>query len=250
MKIISWNVNGIRAIRSKDVCKNLDNLKPDIICFQETKVGDSDIAKNLSKEGFFSYWAFARKKGYSGVVTYSKKKPLAVIEGLGEDKFDSEGRVIILEFDSFYLVNAYFPNSQAKLARIDYKLDFNDTILKFMKELGKPVILCGDLNVAHTEIDLKNPKTNTMNPGFYIKERDWFTKLLDSGFVDTFRMFNKDAGNYTWWSYRFNARVRNIGWRIDYFIVSDTLNENIVEANIDSDTLGSDHCPIVLDLDL
>ena len=250
MRLISWNVNGMRAVHRKEILPGLiHELKADVYCFQETKGGPNDFPAELRHvEGYEAYWYPAQRKGYSGVVTYTKIRPLDVIYGIGNPKFDSEGRVLTLEFDEFYLINAYFPNSQHGLTRLDFKVDFDEEILKFSENLRKkkPVIICGDFNVAHREIDIARPKENEGNPGFTKEEREWMTKFLERGYVDTFRYLHPEEIKYTWWSYRTRARERNIGWRIDYFIVSEELKDRVKEANILNEIMGSDHCPIEL----
>ena len=251
MKLISWNVNGIRACLKKGFMDFFEQEDADIFCLQETKIQEEQIPFEL--EGYYQYWNFAEKKGYSGTAVFSKKEPLNVIYGLGIEEHDQEGRVITLEFEDFYLLTVYTPNSQRGLARLEYRMNWEDEFLKFLKNLekSKPVILCGDLNVAHTEIDLKNPKTNRKNAGFSDEERAKFSRLLENGFIDTFRYFYPDkTGAYTWWSYMFNARANNAGWRIDYFCVSEVLKDKLQDAMIYSDVLGSDHCPVGLKIDL
>mgnify|MGYP005759506299 CR=1 FL=1 len=247
MKMISWNVNGLRACVGKGFEDFFKNIDADIFSVQETKLQEGQI--DFKPEGYFGYWNYADKKGYSGVAVFTKKEPLSVFYGMGIDEHDHEGRLITLEFDDFYHITAYVPNSQDKLARIDYRMKWEDDILLYMKKLEekKPVILCGDLNVAHNEIDLKNPKTNRKNAGFSDEEREKFTNLINSGFIDTFRYFYPDKeGIYSWWSYRFNARKNNAGWRIDYFIVSESLKNRLVDAKIHTEIMGSDHCPVEL----
>lgn len=249
MKMISWNVNGLRACVGKGFEDFFKNIDADIFSVQETKLQEGQI--DFKPEGYFGYWNYADKKGYSGVVVFTKKEPLSVFYGMGIDEHDHEGRLITLEFDDFYHITAYVPNSQDKLARIDYRMKWEDDILLYMKKLEekKPVILCGDLNVAHNEIDLKNPKTNRKNAGFSDEEREKFTNLINSGFIDTFRYFYPDKeGIYSWWSYRFNARKNNAGWRIDYFIVSESLKNRLVDAKIHTEIMGSDHCPVELEI--
>ncbi len=249
MKMISWNVNGLRACVTKGFEDFFKNIDADIFSIQETKLQEGQI--DFAPEGYFAYWNYAEKKGYSGVAVFTKKEPISVFYGMGIDEHDHEGRLITLEFEDFYHITAYVPNSQDKLARIDYRMKWEDDILVYMKNLEekKPVILCGDLNVAHNEIDLKNPKTNRKNAGFSDEERDKFTKLINSGFIDTFRYFYPDKeGIYSWWSYRFNARKNNAGWRIDYFIVSESLNNRLVDAKIHTEIMGSDHCPVELEI--
>jgi len=253
MRLISWNVNGIRAAKEKGFLESFAGFGADIVCLQETRVTAEQLEDELkSIPGYNSYWVAAEKKGYSGVAVYTKVEPLSVITGLGKPEFDGEGRTITLEFEKFFLVNAYFPNSQAELKRLDYKLAYNNAFLAHCEKLKKkkPVVFCGDLNVAHEEIDLANPKSNMMNPGFYIDERDWFTKLLATGYVDTFRKFTSEGGRYSWWSYRFNARAKNIGWRIDYFVVSGNLADALTGADILDRVTGSDHCPVSVDIDI
>lgn len=249
MKMISWNVNGLRACVGKGFEDFFKNIDADIFSVQETKLQEGQI--DFKPEGYFGYWNYADKKGYSGVAVFTKKEPLSVFYGMGIDEHDHEGRLITLEFDDFYHITAYVPNSQDKLARIDYRMKWEDDILLYMKKLEekKPVILCGDLNVAHNEIDLKNPKTNRKNAGFSNEEREKFTNLINSGFIDTFRYFYPDKeGIYSWWSYRFNARKNNAGWRIDYFIVSESLKNRLVDAKIHTEIMGSDHCPVELEI--
>lgn len=249
MKMISWNVNGLRACVGKGFEDFFKNIDADIFSVQETKLQEGQI--DFKPEGYFGYWNYADKKGYSGVAVFTKKEPLSVFYGMGIDEHDHEGRLITLEFDDFYHITAYVPNSQDKLARIDYRMKWEDDILLYMKKLEekKPVILCGDLNVAHNEIDLKNPKTNRKNAGFSDEERGKFTNLINSGFIDTFRYFYPDKeGIYSWWSYRFNARKNNAGWRIDYFIVSESLRDRLVDAKIHTEIMGSDHCPVELEI--
>ncbi|MDD3263491.1 MAG: exodeoxyribonuclease III [Candidatus Nanoarchaeia archaeon] len=250
-KIHSWNVNGIRAVLKKDFLDYIKEENPDILCIQEIKAQEDTIPNEIKELGYYKDYSFAKKKGYSGVMILSKEKPISISKEIGIKEFDDEGRYILFEFKDFYMINCYFPNSQPELVRIDFKNKFNNDLLNKINELkkNKPVILTGDFNVAHEEIDLKNPKTNTMNPGFYIDERNWFTKLLENDFVDTFRYFNKEPDNYTWWSYRFSAREKNIGWRIDYFVVSKDIIKKVKESNILKDYYGSDHCPIELIID-
>lgn len=253
MKLISWNVNGLRACKNKGFDEFLRDCEADIFCIQETKMQESQA--DFSFPNRFCFWNSAEKKGYSGTLIVSKIKPKSINYGIGIQKHDSEGRVIALEFDKFNLVNVYTPNSQRELARLDYRMEWEDSFLAFLhsihKNTKKPVIVCGDLNVAHKEIDLKNPKQNTKNAGFTIQEREKFSALLDSGFIDSFRYFypNKiDA--YTWWSYMANARAKNIGWRIDYFLVTSDFASHLKDALIYSDILGSDHCPVGLIIDV
>lgn len=253
LRLISWNVNGIRAVEKKGFIDIVQGLGPDIFAVQETKAHPDQLSEDLKQiNGYDAYFAQADKKGYSGLAVYSRLKPLRVITGLGRDEFDSEGRLLTLEFDSFFLVNGYFPNAQHGLSRLDYKLAFNEALQAFIADLAckKTVVLCGDLNVAHREIDLANPKANEKNPGFTAEERAWMDDFLAAGFVDTFRIFNQEPGQYTWWSYRFNARSKNIGWRIDYFVVDAKSRQRVKSAAILSDIMGSDHCPVEMELSL
>ena len=247
MKLISWNVNGIRACVKKGFLDYFNEQDADIFCIQETKLQEGQIDLNL--EGYYQYWNYAKKKGYSGTAIFSKKKPLSVSYGLNIEEHDQEGRIITLEFENFYMITVYTPNSQTGLARLDYRMKWEDDFKTYLKDLNikKPVILCGDLNVAHKEIDLKNPKNNINNPGFTVFEREKLTNLLDKGFIDSFRYLYPDKEFiYSWWSYRFNARKNNAGWRIDYFLTSDKLQDKIEDALIDTEILGSDHCPVIL----
>ena len=249
MKLISWNVNGLRAVAGKGFAETFRSLDADIVCLQETKLQQGQI--DLEFEGYGSWWNYAEKKGYSGTCIYSRVEPLSVTYGIGADEHDREGRVICFETPDFYLVNVYTPNSQDGLRRLGYRMQWEDAFRAYLKELEtkKPVIFCGDLNVAHQEIDLKNPKTNRKNAGFSDEERAKFTELLEAGFVDTFRYFYPDQeGIYSWWSYRFSARAKNAGWRIDYFCVSESLKDRLVDAKIHTEVLGSDHCPVELDI--
>jgi len=249
MKLVSWNVNGLRACVKKGFLDYFQEVDADIFCVQETKLQEGQI--NLELDGYYQYWNYAVKKGYSGTAVFSKNKPLSVRYGVGTDEAEGEGRILTLEFDDFFLVNVYTPNSQRDLARISYRLAWEDRILEHLKELDeiKPVILCGDLNVAHHEIDLRNPKSNVGNSGFTDEERGKMTSLLSAGFVDSYRHFYPNQeGAYTWWSYMSKVRERNIGWRIDYFIVSEKLRERLKNADIHCNVMGSDHCPIVLEL--
>ena len=250
-KIISWNVNGLRACVNKGFLDFFKEIDADVFCVQETKLQEGQI--DLDLDGYHQYWNYAEKKGYSGTAMFTKDEPLSVKYGIGIEEHDKEGRVITAEFDKYLLVTCYTPNSQNELKRLDYRMEWEDAFLKYLKELekSKPVILCGDLNVAHTEIDLKNPKTNRKNAGFTDEEREKMTTLLGSGFTDTFRYFYPDKeGVYSWWSYRFKAREKNAGWRIDYFISSKELNDKLISADIHTDILGSDHCPIELKVNL
>lgn len=251
MKLISWNVNGLRAIVKKgfeDIFKELD---ADFFCLQETKLQEGQI--DIGFEGYEQYWNYAVKKGYSGTAIFTKHHPMSVTYGIGIEEHDQEGRVITLEYDNFYFITVYTPNSQNELARLDYRMTWEEAFLAYLKNLEKtkPVIFCGDLNVAHKEIDLKNPKTNRKNAGFTDEEREKFSTLIENGFIDTFRYFYPDQeGIYSWWSYRFNARKNNSGWRIDYFMTSKALEERLVDAKILTEIVGSDHCPVQLDINL
>ena len=248
MKFISWNVNGLRACVGKDFENQFKELDADFFCLQETKMQEGQL--DLQFEGYESYWNYAEKKGYSGTAIYTKHKPLNVSYGMGVEEHDHEGRIITLEYDQFYLVTCYTPNSQTELKRLDYRMTWEDDFRKFLKSLDakKPVIICGDLNVAHEEIDIKNPKTNRRNAGFTDEEREKMTILLNDGFTDSFRYLHPDEVTYSWWSYRFKAREKNAGWRIDYFLVSDRIKEQITEAKIHTEIMGSDHCPVEVDL--
>jgi len=253
MKLMTWNVNGIRAIAKKGFEIFLREYNPDILCLQETKAQEDQLDNSLKNiEDYHSFFFSAKKKGYSGVAIYSKKKPLSVIKGIGVEEFDDEGRVLSLEFEDFFVLSIYVPNAQPELARIEFRKKFNDELLKFVKnleiEFSKPVILCGDFNVAHQEIDLKNPKANRGNPGFSDEEREKFSELLKNDFIDVFRFLNPEKIKYSWWSYRFNARTKNIGWRIDYIIVSSNLIQDIVKVDMLNEVLGSDHCPVCIQL--
>ena len=250
-KLISWNVNGLRACLGKNFMEFFDYVDADIFCLQETKIQEGQVDWN--KEGYYAYWNYAEKKGYSGTAIFSKEKPLNVAYGIGIEEHDKEGRVITLEFDNYYMVTVYTPNSQNGLARLEYRMkgedDFRNYLLNLKK--NKPVIVTGDMNVAHKEIDLKNPKTNRKNAGFTDEERQKMTELLEVGFIDTFRYFYPDTeGIYSWWSYRFKAREKNAGWRIDYFLVSDDLKDKIIDVHIHTEIMGSDHCPVELTVEL
>jgi exodeoxyribonuclease-3 len=250
MKLISWNTNGIRACMGKGFLESMAAQDADVICIQETKmqIGQAEVPM----EGYHQYWCAAEKKGYSGTAVFTRVEPLSVSYGIGVDVHDHEGRVITCEYDDFYLVNVYVPNSQNELKRLDYRMEWEDDFRAYLTGLDakKSVIVCGDLNVAHTEIDLKNPKTNTKNAGFTPEERAKMTELLEAGFVDSWRHFNPGVeGVYSWWSYRFKAREKNAGWRIDYFLVSEKLKERMKGADILTDIMGSDHCPVVLELE-
>ena len=250
MKLISWNVNGLRACVGKGFYESLAALDADVVCLQETKLQEGQI--DLALEGYETFWNYADKKGYSGTAIFTRRHPLSVTYGLGINLHDHEGRIITAEYDSFYLVTAYVPNSQDGLRRLDYRQQWDKDLRAYLKELEtkKPVVLCGDLNVAHREIDLKNPKSNRKNAGFTDEEREGFQQLLDAGFVDTFRHFYPDQTDiYSWWSYRFRAREKNAGWRIDYFVVSEALRPRLVSACIHTDIFGSDHCPVEVVID-
>ena len=255
MKLISWNVNGLRAVINKGFKEFFDKIDADIFCIQETKMQENQIDDNIKEivKEYNSYWNSAEKKGYSGTAIFSKEKPVNVTYGIGKEEHDKEGRVITLEFEKFYMVNIYTPNSKRELERLDYRQVWEDEIREYLLKLNesKPVIMCGDLNVAHEEIDLKNPKTNRRNAGFTDEERNKMTELLNAGFTDTFRYKYPDVeGKYSWWSYMFHAREKNAGWRIDYFIVSNSLKDNIEDAKILDDVYGSDHCPVELDINI
>mgnify|MGYP001112440426 FL=1 len=250
MKFISWNVNGLRACVQKDFLDFFNSIDADFFCIQESKLQAGQI--DLDLPGYHQYWNYAKKKGYSGTAIFAKNEPLSVSYGIGIEEHDREGRVITLEYDNFYLVTCYTPNSQNELKRLPYRMQWEDDFREYLKTLDakKPVVLCGDLNVAHNEIDLKNPKTNRKNAGFSDEERAKMTELLGSGFTDTFRYFYPDAeGIYSWWSYRFKAREKNAGWRIDYFITSKRINDKLKKAAIHTDVLGSDHCPVEVDIE-
>lgn len=250
-KFISWNVNGLRACMTKGFEEYFRSADADIFCLQETKLQKGQI--DFDPEGYYSYWNYAEKKGYSGTAVFTKREPLSVSFGIGVDEHDHEGRVITLEFEEYYFVTCYTPNSQNELKRLDYRMEWEDAFLSYLKTLDskKPVIFCGDLNVAHKEIDLKNPKTNRKNAGFTDEERGKFTDLLAAGFTDTYRYFYPETeGVYSWWSYRFKAREKNAGWRIDYFGVSQRLEDKLVSADIHTDIFGSDHCPVELVIDI
>lgn len=250
-KLISWNVNGLRACLGKNFMEFFDYVDADIFCLQETKIQEGQVDWN--KEGYYAYWNYAEKKGYSGTAIFSKEKPLNVTYGIGIEEHDKEGRVITLEFDNYYMVTVYTPNSQNGLARLEYRMKWEDDFRNYLLNLkkNKPVIITGDMNVAHKEIDLKNPKTNRKNAGFTDEERQKMTELLEVGFIDTFRYFYPDTeGIYSWWSYRFKAREKNAGWRIDYFLVSDDLKDKIIDAHIHTEIMGSDHCPVELTVEL
>ena len=250
MRLISWNVNGVRAAMKKGFLEFAAEESPDVLCIQETKMQEGQA--DVPLEGYHQYWYSAEKKGYSGTAVFSKEEPLSVSKGLGIDEHDHEGRALTLEYPDFYLVNVYVPNSQEGLKRIDYRMSWEDAFRTYLKELEKtkPVVTCGDFNVAHKEIDLKNPKSNRGNAGFSDEERSKMTELQDAGFIDTWRHFYPDLeGVYSWWSYRFNARANNAGWRIDYFLVSKSLEDRLKGAEILTDVYGSDHCPVTLEID-
>lgn len=244
MKMISWNVNGIRAVIKNGFYDSISAINPDILCLQEIRAHQDQI--NVELPEYNKFWYSAEKKGYSGTAIFSKADPISVSYGIGTDEHDSEGRVITLEYNDFYLVTVYTPNAQHELVRLEYRQIWDRDFLNYVKDLEKkkPVVFCGDLNVAHKEIDLKNPKANERNPGFTIEERSGFDRYIENGFIDTFREFNKEPGNYTWWSYRFNSRAKNIGWRIDYFCLSASIRGRLAEAFIMKEIMGSDHCPV------
>ena len=247
MKFISWNVNGLRAVVTKGFEEIFNNFDADIFCLQETKLQAGQI--DFAPKDYYAYWNYAEKKGYSGTAIFTKHEPLSVTYGMGIEEHDKEGRLITLEFEDFYFITVYVPNSQDELKRLSYRMQWESDFLSYINRLQekKPVVFCGDLNVAHKEIDLKNPKTNRKNAGFTDEERACFTKLMEEGYIDTFRYFNPDLeGAYSWWSYRFQARAKNAGWRIDYFITSGTLKDRLKDAKIHSDVFGSDHCPVEL----
>ncbi len=260
MRFLSWNVNGIRAISKKEVLGKKDFLKwlkkesPDALCLQETKANPDQLTKEvLEPKGYSSYWSSAEKKGYSGVVTYLKGEPAEVYHGIGIDKFDSEGRVVATDLGEVVLFNVYFPNGKRSPERLDYKMEFYEEFLKHIESVrakGKGIVVCGDVNTAHEEIDLARPKQNKDTSGFLQIERDWITKLLDAGYIDTFRMFESEGEHYTWWDYVTRARSRNVGWRIDYFFINAELKDKLKDAFILSDVMGSDHCPIGIELDV
>ncbi|MBN1967802.1 MAG: exodeoxyribonuclease III [Candidatus Delongbacteria bacterium] len=252
MKIVSWNVNGLRAIKNKGFLDWFKNYNADIICLQETKLQEDQIEEDLKNPlDYHSYWSFAEKKGYSGVVIYSKEEPLHVSYGLGEPRFDNEGRVVRVDYKNFILMNIYFPNGQKDDNRLKFKMEFYDLFLAYVNRLkneGKNIIVCGDYNTAHKEIDIKNAKANENRSGFLQIEREWMDKYISNGYTDTFRKMNPDTVKYSWWSYMFNARKNNAGWRIDYFFVNNEFAEKIKNADIDNSVMGSDHCPIILEI--
>lgn len=250
MKFVSWNVNGLRAVISKGFEQIFNGFDADFFCVQEIKLQEGQIDLNL--EGYDSFYNYAERKGYSGTAVFSRHKPLSVRRGIGVERHDTEGRVLTLEYDGFYLVNVYVPNSQRELTRLDYRMDWEAEFLKYITQLDseKPVIICGDMNCAHEEIDLANPKTNRRNAGFTDEERQCMTRMLDSGFIDTFRYLHPDEkGAYSWWSFRGGARAKNVGWRIDYFIISKRLADSLVDASIHPDIMGADHCPVSITID-
>lgn len=251
MKLVSWNVNGLRACVQKNFMESFQELDADVFCIQETKLQEGQI--DLQLDGYHQYWNYAEKKGYSGTAIFTKQEPLQASYGIGIEEHDKEGRVITLEYPEYYMITVYVPNSQNELARLSYRMKWEEDFLAYLKKLEekKPVIFCGDLNVAHQEIDLKNPKTNRKNAGFTDEERACFTKVVESGFIDTFRYFYPEQKDiYSWWSYRFSARAKNAGWRIDYFCVSECLKDKLTDAKIHTDIPGSDHCPVELDIEL
>lgn len=251
MKLISWNVNGLRACVQKNFMESFRELDADVFCVQETKLQKGQI--DLQLDGYHQCWNYAEKKGYSGTAIFTKREPMNITYGIGIEEHDKEGRVITLEYPEYYVITVYVPNSQNELARLPYRMQWEADFLAYLKKLEekKPVIFCGDLNVAHQEIDLKNPKTNRKNAGFTDEERACFTKVIESGFIDTFRYFYPEQTDiYSWWSYRFSARAKNAGWRIDYFCVSESLKDKLKDAKIHTDILGSDHCPVELDIEL
>ncbi|AUM95381.1 TPA: exodeoxyribonuclease III [Clostridium botulinum] len=252
MRIYSWNVNGLRAVAKKNFLEWIGEENPDILCIQETKLQENQLEDNIKNiDGYYSYFSFAHKKGYSGVATYTKEEPISVKHGIGIERFDSEGRILITEFKDFILLNIYFPNGQRDEERLQYKLDFYEALFNYCDELveeGKKLVICGDYNTAHNEIDLKNPKTNEKASGFLRIERDWLDKIIERGYTDTFRNMNPDKIKYSWWSYRFKARERNAGWRIDYHFVSNNLLDRVENTEILNEVYGSDHCPVMLEL--
>lgn len=251
MKLLSWNVNGIRSAVQKGFLDFFEKEQADVVCLQETKISADKLEPVFAQiPGYDIYWSFAEKKGYSGVAVYTRRKPLSVTEGMGVKEVDSEGRVLTLEYPNFYLVNVYAPNAQSELARLDFRLDYERRFLEYLQKLRKkkPIALTGDLNVAHTPLDLTNPKSNEKNPGYSPQEREAFTNLLAAGYVDTFRMFTQEGGHYSWWSFRSNARAKNVGWRIDYWVVSEEMRDKVKRSVIRPEIFGSDHCPVELEL--
>lgn len=253
MKLYSWNVNGIRAAHKKGFAEWMNSEQPDVLCLQETKAQPQQLEETVvNPEGYHAHWYSAERKGYSGTVTFSKTAPENVVRGIGKELFDSEGRVLRTDFDSISLFNIYFPNAQRELTRVDFKMEFCDMVLQECNRLvkeGRQVIVTGDYNTAHKEIDLKNPKSNQKNAGFLPVERAWIDTFIENGYIDTFRMFNNEPGQYTWWSYRMDARKRNIGWRLDYFFVSENMKQRVKGAGILPDVMGSDHCPVYLEIE-
>jgi len=250
-RLLSWNVNGIRSAVKNGMITHIEKINPDFICLQEIKSDERTIPLEISSLGYIPFVNPARRRGYSGTMTLTRKKPLSVRIGIGNEEFDDEGRVISIETEKFWLINTYFPNSQRDLKRLDYKLRFDMEFTNYCLELEKtkPLIICGDFNVAHEDIDIARPEENRNNAGFTEQERNWMTQFLHTGFMDTFRMFNSNPGNYSWWTYRFNARERDIGWRIDYFIISGSLRENVISSKILKDIMGSDHAPLILEIE-
>ncbi|MCE7700278.1 MAG: exodeoxyribonuclease III, partial [Methanobacterium paludis] len=252
MIIYSWNVNGLRAILNKNFADWVKEASPDMLCIQETKLQENQLTEDIKNiEGYYSYFSFAERKGYSGVAVYTKEKPEAVKHGIGISEYDSEGRILILEFANFILINIYYPNGQKDDTRLKYKLDFYDAVLEYadkLKSEGKKLVICGDYNTAHREIDIKNPKANEKFSGFLPVERAWIDKFISHGYIDAYRLFHPDDIKYSWWSYRFRARERNAGWRIDYHFVSDNMKDDLVNADILNEVKGSDHCPVTLEL--
>lgn len=252
MVIYSWNVNGLRAILNKNFQQWVKEASPDILCIQETKLQEAQLTDEIKNiEGYYSYFSFAERKGYSGVAVYTKLKPLSVKHGIGIPEYDSEGRILILEYENFILFNIYYPNGQKDDIRLKYKLDFYDAVLEYFDKLkaeGKKLVICGDYNTAHREIDIKNPKANEKFSGFLPIEREWIDKFISHGYIDTYRLFHPDEIRYSWWSYRFRAREKNAGWRIDYHFASDNMKDNLINADILNEVTGSDHCPVSLEL--
>lgn len=252
MVIYSWNVNGLRAIMNKNFLQLIKEASPDILCIQETKLQESQLTDEIKNiEDYYSYFSFAERKGYSGVAVYTKLKPLSVKHGIGIPEYDSEGRILILEYENFILFNIYYPNGQKDDIRLKYKLDFYDAVLEYLDKLkveGKKLVICGDYNTAHREIDIKNPKANEKFSGFLPIEREWIDKFISHGYIDTYRLFHPDEIRYSWWSYRFRAREKNAGWRIDYHFASDNMKDNLINADILNEVTGSDHCPVSLEL--
>lgn len=252
MIIYSWNVNGLRAILNKNFSHWIKEASPDMLCIQETKLQENQLADEIKDiEGYYSYFSFAERKGYSGVAVYTKEKPVSVKHGIGVQEFDSEGRILMLEFEDFILINIYFPNGQKDDIRLKYKMYFYDAVLEYfdkLKSQGKKLVICGDYNTAHREIDIKNPKANEKFSGFLPIERAWIDKFISHGYIDTYRLYHPDEIKYSWWSYRFKAREKNAGWRIDYHFVSDNMKDNLINADILNEVTGSDHCPVTLEL--